>query len=426
MKNIKVNTKKIIIIILIIPIIIISQYYLFKFGILSPQIKGVEVTAVKGKYIKDIDKYVVKLNESVVFSAGDYVKFPSYSKDPVIDFKSLDENNKVKIEDNSENAKNTVKITGKKEGLASIAIVKNNKIIKKFNILVVNPKITNLNTEISGKLKYVGDSATIKNCVEVDFDRFDEEYKVNYKSSNEDVLKIKNNKIYAIGVGKATIIANLDSKEESFDYNIAAKLKSISTNKNIELEIGETKNVQANVVTSPKGLKTPKIKYAFAESKLPVQRKIRLDGNGKIVGLRKGKEKLLISCGTGKNKVKKYVYVIVRENHIENKMVDGFYLNYYFMEEDLVFDLKWKEMHGAEGYKIYLRDNNIENSEYKLMKTIDKENINKKDGNINEIMKLESKKHEKFNYNIYVIAYNKQQISLKSKIYKIENNLKNN
>lgn len=43
------------------------------------------------------------------------MKFPSYSKDPVIDFKSLDENNKVKIEDNSENAKNTVKITGKKK-----------------------------------------------------------------------------------------------------------------------------------------------------------------------------------------------------------------------------------------------------------------------------------------------------------------------
>ena len=48
----------------------------------------------------------------------------------------------------------------------------------KHHFLVVNPKITNLNTEISGKLKYVGDSATIKNCVEVDFDRFDEEYKV--------------------------------------------------------------------------------------------------------------------------------------------------------------------------------------------------------------------------------------------------------
>lgn len=129
-------------------------------------------------------------------------------------------------------------------------------------------------------------------------------------------------------------------------YNIVAKLKSISTNKNIELEIGETKNVQANVVTSPKGLKTPKIKYAFAESKLPVQRKISLDANGKIVGLRKGKEKLLISCGTGKNKVQKYIYVTVKESTIENKMVDEFYLNYYFIEEDLILNLKWKEMYG--------------------------------------------------------------------------------
>ena len=52
----------------------------FKLGIFEPQIKGIEVNAVKGKYIKDIDKYVIKLNKGVVFSAGDYVKFPSYAK----------------------------------------------------------------------------------------------------------------------------------------------------------------------------------------------------------------------------------------------------------------------------------------------------------------------------------------------------------
>lgn len=113
--------------------------------------------------------------------------------------------------------------------------------------------------------------------------------------------------------------------------------------------------------------------------------------NGKIVGLRQGKEKLLISCGTGKNKVQKYIYVTVKENTIENKMVDEFYLNYYFIEEDLILNLKWKEMYGAEGYKIYLKDNNPENSDYELIKTIDKDNITKKDGNINEIIKLESK-----------------------------------
>ena len=177
------------------------------------------------------------------------------------------------------------------------------------------------------------------------------------------------------------------------------------------------------MVTSPKGLKTPKIKYAFAESKLPVQRKISLDANGKIVGLRKGKEKLLISCGTGKNKVQKYVYVTVKESTIENKMVDEFYLNYYFIEEDLILNLKWKEMYGVEGYKIYLKDNNLENSDYNLIKTIDKDDITKKDANINEIIKLESKKYEKFNYDIYVVGYNRQQNSLKSKVYKVENDL---
>ena len=42
-------------------------------------------------------------------------------------------------------------------------------------------------------------------------------------------------------------------------------------------------------------------------------------------------------------------------------MVDEFYLNYYFIEEDLILNLKWKEMYGVEGYKIYLKDNNLEN-----------------------------------------------------------------
>ena len=45
--------------------------------------------------------------------------------------------------------------------------------------------------------------ASIKDYVEVDFDRFNEEYKVEYKSSNEDVLKVDDNKIYAVGVGHA-------------------------------------------------------------------------------------------------------------------------------------------------------------------------------------------------------------------------------
>ncbi len=55
--------------------------------------------------------------------------------------------------------------------------------------------------------------------------------KLNIKSSNEDVLKVDDNKIYAVGVGNATITARADFKEESFKYNIVAKLKSISVKK---------------------------------------------------------------------------------------------------------------------------------------------------------------------------------------------------
>lgn len=422
MKNIRLinRDKKTIIIILLIPIMFISQYYLFKFGILQPQIKGIEISAVEGKYIKDIDKYVIKLNKGVIFSAGDYVKFPSYAKDPVVEFKSLDEDNKVKIEDNSDNIENTVKITGKKEGLTSVAIVRNNKILKRFNILVVNPTVVNLNTEIEGDLTYVGDIAKIKDYVEVDFDRFNEKYKVNYKSSNENVLKIEDNKIYAVGVGNAIITASIDSKEQTFKYNISAKLKSISAN-NISVEVGESTNIQASVTTTPKNLQTPKIKYAFAENKLPVQRKIRLDSNGQILGLRQGVEKLLVYCGTGKNKVEKYIYVTVNETSIEDKAVEGFYLNYYFMEDDLILNLEWNEMNNAEIYEIYIKDNKKENSDYELIKTLDKNSITKKDGKINETIKIESKKSQEFDYDIYVIARNQNQISQKSKIYKVEN-----
>ena len=57
-------------IIISIPILLVAQYYLFKFGILRPMVKGVEIEIVDGEYVKDIDKYVAKLNETVTLSTG--------------------------------------------------------------------------------------------------------------------------------------------------------------------------------------------------------------------------------------------------------------------------------------------------------------------------------------------------------------------
>lgn len=312
------KNKKITIALLIFPIVFILQFFLFKNGIISPQIKGIEIDIVKGQYIKDIDKYVVKLNKDVIFSVGDYVKIPSYAKNPKIEFKNLDEDKIIKIEDTSKIMKNTVKITGIKKGLTSVAIVKNNRVLKKFNILVVDPKVIDLNTTIDGTLKYVGDISVINNSVEVDFDRFDEEYEVKYKSSNENILKIINNKIYAVGVGKASILVDANSKKETYFYNIVAKLKNIKVDDEIFLEIGEKKFIESEVETEPSNLKVPEVKYRFSDNKLPIDRKIRLQENGEIVGLREGTEKIIVSCGSGENKIEREISIIVNNENIED------------------------------------------------------------------------------------------------------------
>ena len=63
MKSVKnINYKVItIMIIIIIPILLIAQYYLFKFGAITPMVKGIEIEMEDGDYVKDIDKFVILL-----------------------------------------------------------------------------------------------------------------------------------------------------------------------------------------------------------------------------------------------------------------------------------------------------------------------------------------------------------------------------
>ena len=49
-----------------------------------------------------------------------------------------------------------------------------------------------------------------------------------------------------------------------------------------------------------------------------------------------------------------------------DKAVEGFYLSYYFMEDDLVLNLEWDEMNDAQTYEVYIKDNKLENSDYEL------------------------------------------------------------
>ena len=76
MKKIKGINYKLILVLISIPIILILQYYLFKFGVVKPMVKGIEIEMEDGDYIKDIDKFVIKLNDTVKLSSGNYIIIP--------------------------------------------------------------------------------------------------------------------------------------------------------------------------------------------------------------------------------------------------------------------------------------------------------------------------------------------------------------
>jgi len=86
MKIIDDKKYKKILILISIPILIILQYYFFKAGILRPMVRGVEINIVKGDYVTDIDQFVIKLNDEITLSSGDYISIPSYAKQPNIWF----------------------------------------------------------------------------------------------------------------------------------------------------------------------------------------------------------------------------------------------------------------------------------------------------------------------------------------------------
>ena len=185
--------KKIILLCLFIPLLFVAQYYVFKVGVISPMIKGVNIKIIEGEYIQDIDKYVVKLGDDVVLSAGDYIKIPQYAKDPKIKFSILDNSKTIKLKDNYKNEENTVILKALKTGYTSVAVMKNSRVLQKVTILVVDPEVEDLNVCLDGDLKYVGDKAELSSSVQVDYKEFNNTYKVTYESSNENVLRIANN-----------------------------------------------------------------------------------------------------------------------------------------------------------------------------------------------------------------------------------------
>lgn len=358
MKSIKNINYKIILIIPILLILLVGQYYLFKIGVLSPMVKGIEIKIKDGDYIKDIDKFVMKLNEKVTLSTGDYIIIPPYAKEPDIYFKDLDDSNIVSINKNE--------VTANKEGTAVIGIMKNSRILRKINIKVVDPKVESLIATLDNNIKYVGESAKIKSEIEVDYDEFKEKEPVTYESSNEDILKVNGNTVEAVGVGRARLYIKAGNKETVFDYNIKAKIAQISIPSTIKIFENETKKLNPKIITSPRGLKYGKIKYELVDRKVPIDYSISISNDGTIVGLKEGSEKVRITCG---NK-EKIITIKVEKQSLIDKIIENIKVDYEIVNEKLLIDISWDYIKDVNDYEIFLKNNSLEDLDYSLFSSI--------------------------------------------------------
>ena len=413
--------KKIIFIVVLLPLLFFVQYYLFKSGDIPPMIKGVNIKIIEGEYIQDIDKYVVKLGDNVVLSAGHYIKIPGYAKDPNIKFTILDNTKTIKLKNNSNKEKNTVILKALKTGYTSVAIMQNSRVLQKATIRVVDPSIEDLNVSVDGTLKYVGDEAEISSSVEVDYKEFNNSYNVTYESSNENVLKVINNKIKAVGVGKATVYAKSKDKVEARRYNIVARLKGIEINNSFDITVGEAIKLKPKIITAPKNLTPPKTSYKFSQSKLPVERAVTFEDDGTIVGIRQGSEKITISCGEGENKRIEVVTINVKEGTLENSMVRNLYSKYIIEDNKLKIALSWDILNGATNYDIYIKDDIKGDSKFELYKSITQESFLK---NSNIMINIELDEDiEEIAYEIYVVGRNEEGTSKPSNIESIKDTI---
>lgn len=413
--------KKIIFIVVLLPLLFFVQYYIFKSGAIPPMIKGVNIKIIEGEYIQDIDKYVVKLGDDVVLSAGDYIKIPGYAKDPDIKFTILDNTKTIKLKDNSNKEKNTVILNALKTGYTSVAIMQNSRVLQKVTIRVVDPSIEDLNVSVDGTLKYVGDEAEISSSVEVDYKEFNNSYSVTYESSNKNVLQVINNKIKAVGVGKATIYVKSKDKVEAIRYNIVARVKGIEIDSSFDITVGEAIKLKPRVITEPKNLTPPRISYKFSQSKLPVERVVTFEDDGTIVGIRQGSEKITVSCGEGENKRIEVVTINVKEGTLENSMIRNLFSKYIIEDNKLKIALSWDILNGATNYDIYVKDDIKGGSEFELYRSITQESFLK---NPNIIISIDLDEDiNEIAYEIYVVGRNEEGTSKPSNIESIKDTI---
>ena len=69
-------------IIAVIPLLLFGIFYGLKHGYISPMVKGIDIRIIGGTFITNVNKYVIKLGDTVSISPGEYIMVPDFAKRP--------------------------------------------------------------------------------------------------------------------------------------------------------------------------------------------------------------------------------------------------------------------------------------------------------------------------------------------------------
>lgn len=417
------NKKKIIGISLL-PLVLITIFTGLRFGFISPMIKGLDIKIYGGTFITNLNKYVIKVGDKVGLSTGNYIVVPAFSKNPKLRFAILDNNGVLKLENNT--------LTANKVGYSSIGILNKNRVLKKATIMVVNPKIENMDITLSNPIKIYGDEAKIIGNVKIDdYKKLEKGYKLKYKSSNPNILKVKNNIIEAVGIGDVKLIARYDRQEIQKQFKILPRIDSIELDKVYELEVNQSIQIHPTINTSPHNSKVD-VEYTVLDSSLnkinthDIQG-INIDKNGILYANNEGRYRLRVSSG---DKYKDTI-VDVKPPSFKNIEIKNLQYSYTIKNNKIILELGFDYNKYVKYYQIYLSS---QDKDYQLVDEIYRRSGIGHNGNrIVDVLNLEYKKDQV--YKIYVVGVknrgvninigNKEDFTKKSNVITVDESSKN-
>src|SRR3712207_3603813 len=348
--------KKKLILILVTPLLILGLYMGLVYGYINPMVKGLDIHINGGTFITNINKYVIKVGDRVNISMGDYIVVPGFAKDPKLTVAVLDQNNILKVEGN--------KLVALREGYSSIGILNKNRVLRKVAIMVVNPKISNMEIALEKPLEYYGDTTKVNSKVDIEkYKKLEKGYKLTYSSTKPDILKIDGDEIQAVGVGETRLIARYGRQEIQSNIKILPRVDELKLSDKINIEEGKTIAINPKISVSPQGQKSAvmyrvdkhsddevwdsNLLVHYGDSGLEREYGIEVSKDGNIKANRPGIYKLRARSGRKSD----YTFVHVVERKFEDIQVKN--LNYSSKIEGgkLKLDLGWDHNKRIRSYR---------------------------------------------------------------------------